>query len=149
MSKAIVSMEIEPWPKALILLRSAVECGVKAKPPNWRPSEWAMTKASAKRAVDEIEKQLAAGAESVSLDVFDWTLLEGELVRFAKVSKREDAVELALLIRRRLMFDPKASELLANAKLISDTQRALAKSELARERLKKKLDRLTRAAKAE
>lgn len=148
MTKVQVQMEISPWDKALLLLRAAVHAG--PKPSDWRQSEWAVTKGNAKRLVDSIEQQLVESdiGVCVSLDVFDWTLLESELARFARNAKRPDAVELALLIRRRLLLDPKAGPIVETAEQIEKTQKALEKSERARERLKKKLDRLTLRARS-
>ena len=123
------------WPRALLLLRQAVE--TVCIPKSWRKSEYAMTKVTATEALADIEKQLAAGVSAVVLDLFAWSVLEGELARLllATPHRNADLVALAVAIRGELLNHPEAAARIAEGEEYHKLQRRL-------ERDRRKIERL-------
>jgi hypothetical protein len=80
----------------------------KSRPAEWRPSEYAMTKAKAIRVADELREQRSR-APQVTLGLFDWHILQGELARLVKAKSDETARELFMVIHTAILANPDAA----------------------------------------
>lgn len=87
-AKMSLSMTLESWRTVLASLRRAVRH--KFIPDGWRMSEYAMTKVRAEECVARIEAEVGRVSPAweppveVELEVFDWSLLVGELARLIR-----------------------------------------------------------------
>lgn len=138
--KVPVTIDLSVWSpgrgpaEALDMLRQAV--ATIRKPRRWRVSEYAMVKADARRALDALESQAADEAPALTLDLFAWTLLQGELGRLWRSpgAAGDQIYALYAAIRSALLHDERAARLLTETEEHDKLQRRIVRT---RERLAK------------
>jgi len=137
-----VKLNLAPLGESLSVIAQAI--AAKAKPRNWRPSEYAMTKGTAQLLWDK----LRLNNYEVEADYFDWSCLTGELARFYKQCRKKyvkkeceahvqsaaNALKVFSHIHTACMADTKV------AALVAESQRY--------EKSKKKLDKYKRKVEA-
>lgn len=152
-----VTMPAEDWGRVLVVYKSAV--GRNCYPATWRPSEAAMTKASAATAVAALQAQLdaagvpgldAAAPVAVTLAYKLWDALQGDVANFhqSKYASANDKVvllETYRLVRGLLGADAADRLFIAEIEAEAAEVAEVARLEGELERTRRKLERRRQA----
>jgi hypothetical protein len=125
---------VDPLP----ILRQAI--AYKKVPEGWRPAEYVMTKMSAMEALAVFE----VAKSTVSLDLFDWGILTGEIARLyiAGGRKNDSIIDLYMSINAAIEANPLARKIQLESEKLQKAQRMLEKLEARRERAVRRLQQL-------
>lgn len=152
-----VTLSAEDWGRVLVVYKNAV--ARHCYPATWRPSEAAMTKASAATAVAALQTQLdaagvpgldAAAPVAVTLTYKLWDALQGDVAHFhqSKYASPNDRVVLLAtyrLIRARLGGDPDDRQFIEEVEAEAAEVAEAARLEKELERTRRKLERRRQA----